>query len=987
MCFSISLGQSNLEVNTITTENGLHFRHVTSITQDDKGFMWFGTDQGITKYDGKAFTTFDSKKDNPNYIPNEQVSELIYQNSINTLWFVADYKLFSLNLNNLELIAFDSFDALKGEILDIALDKTNKLWLIKDNSTNYKHKIQDLIAYDGKSFKVIKTVERKSTGFTSIDVTNANNICWTTVNQGVMILDQKGNILQHKKLETYDWYGHTIHYGKSFFDSNNTHYYFSESDGGVDVYDDLEFKSRLVDTNKKIDYGIQGKDEGIWFSGDKELFYVNAQNEVIDYTANISEALDFTHINAIFLDFSDLLWLGTDNGLIKIKLQPQNFETILKINDKGWGRTFRDIFPLRNGFIGAMSESDIGIYKIDKNGYAMSLQLPSAKTYLKDARFFVSDTISNKAFTVTNYFVEVDFTNNSITRYNAFSPYLNETKPNPLIKLQDGTLLTGYMLSKLIRIQPEEKSYRPIFDNLPTKEYIVKALHQSKTNPDIVWVGTVSDGLFKVNLNGEIVDRYHVNSMPALSKNHIMSLTEIDDKLLVGTFGGGVCILDQSKNTIRVIDNKNGLADNNVVSIETHNNNEILASTYNGLSRIHLSTGDTYNYFEKDGISNNEFNYTSSFKSEDGYYYFGGMNGITKFSYENLSEERVLPALNFTQLEFFNQQKDTLIKLTSLGDSPIVLSPYDINLKVDWSVPDYFNNEDYSYYTILEGFENDWFYQGNTSSIRYNQLPAGDYILKVRGIDSNGNKSKAGLEIPIVVNQIFYKTWWFILLSILVIGAVVYGIFQYRLKQALAIERLRTKISSELHDDVGSMLTGIAMQTEMLEMQANNEVEKKKLNRLTTLSRNTIAHMRDFVWTIDSRKDKLENLIERMHEYAEEHLLPSGIQFEIKIDRYGLSKKLNPNCRRNLYLIFKEAITNVLKHSNAKNVVISISTKKGSCTFSIKDDGILKVDKTSTGQGLANMKMRSEEINAELQINTLNGFCIDVILPKNILLN
>lgn len=171
------------------------------------------------------------------------------------------------------------------------------------------------------------------------------------------------------------------------------------------------------------------------------------------------------------------------------------------------------------------------------------------------------------------------------------------------------------------------------------------------------------------------------------------------------------------------------------------------------------------------------FNYTSAHKSQNGEFYFGGLNGITQFSIENLSEKKVLPALNFTQLEVFNQQWDTLTQINRLSEKAVVLSPYDINLKVDWSVPDYFSKDNYNYYTMMKGFENQWFYQGNSSNILYNQLPAGEYTLKVKAVDIKGNKSKAGIEIPIIVNQIFYKTWWFITLAILGIAAMVYSFF------------------------------------------------------------------------------------------------------------------------------------------------------------------------------------------------------------------
>lgn len=142
--------------------------------------------------------------------------------------------------------------------------------------------------------------------------------------------------------------------------------------------------------------------------------------------------------------------------------------------------------------------------------------------------------------------------------------------------------------------------------------------------------------------------------------------------------------------------------------------------------------------------------------------------------------------------------------------------------------------------------------------------------------------------------------------------------------------------------------------------------------------------MRDFVWSIDSRKDRLEDLVERMHEYAEDCLLPAEIAYEITIEGTPLSKKLDLNCRRNLFLIYKEAVTNIVKHSNAKHVQVSIFNQKACCKFCIKDDGKLEAIKPSTGQGLANIKMRSEHINAELKFDATDGFSIELLLPQKL---
>ena len=155
----------------------------------------------------------------------------------------------------------------------------------------------------------------------------------------------------------------------------------------------------------------------------------------------------------------------------------------------------------------------------------------------------------------------------------------------------------------------------------------------------------------------------------------------------------------------------------------------------------------------------------------------------------------------------------------------------------------------------------------------------------------------------------------------LIITGIIYAGFKYRIEQALKVERLRVKISSDLHDDVGGILSGLAMQTEILELTTDEKV-KPKLKRIGELSRSAMSRMRDTVWAIDARKDKLENLIDRINEHAEETLTPKKISYQVKVENLNLITNIPTDIRQSLYLIIKEALTNTAKHSNGDHVEV-----------------------------------------------------------------
>jgi len=167
------------------------------------------------------------------------------------------------------------------------------------------------------------------------------------------------------------------------------------------------------------------------------------------------------------------------------------------------------------------------------------------------------------------------------------------------------------------------------------------------------------------------------------------------------------------------------------------------------------------------------------------------------------------------------------------------------------------------------------------------------------------------------------------------------------------------------------------MQSEILALTASQE-QQPKLQRISELSRNAMSKMRDTVWAIDSRKDKFKNLLDRIQDHAIETLELKNILFDLKIVDISLDKKLTTRIRQNLYLISKEAITNTAKHSNGDKLQITF-TKHGrtGIELTIHDNGNLKNKEIKTsGLGLSNIRMRSNEINAKLEINSDKGFLI-----------
>jgi len=985
--------QTLSQIEILTTEQGLSFRDVAALTQDSLGYMWFGTAQGLIKYDGYSFKLYNSDLNNPNFIDKELLTDhnTIYRDH-NFLWYAANNSLFKLNIKTDSIVAFNKTHGIKGDVIELHIDYKKQVWVVTDN--HWTSKKEETYQYlqkfdDNHSFEIIDSLRRGTREFTRLTSDRDNNLFWSTLTKGTLMYNENGKLLR----STYDLnisenVDEIYFRGTSFFDQKNRHYYFP-TNKGITRYNPINNNwETLLNEAISIHRAIEDTEGNIWFSGNSHLFKMDHLGNFTDFTETIQEHLAFTNISQLFVDDNGLLWIATDNGLLKLKIRPKVFKQLYRSDDKDWGNSMRSIFETEEGAILAMCELDKKLVAFDKQGELQrELELwgdyPKTKNPLHGARFFAMDANKEYVYTVNDDLVRIRLKDNQATIFSEFSSRVNVTGPNPIISLRDGRLLFGFTLAKLTLYNPETGESKLVFNNGGLKDILHFRFFLESKTPGIIWIGTVNDGLLKVNLNGTIEAHYHLNSNPPLNKNNIMVIHENEDESLwLGTFGGGLNLLIPNEKKVIVYDQAKGLANNNVVGILPYKKQYLLVSTYNGLSFFNTKTENFQNFFEEDGLSHYEFNYTSFFKDSHSNYYFGGMNGINRFNPKDLITDNQLNALRFTSLTRFNSESNEIQKtdLSYTTINPITISPYDQYFQLNWTIPNYFKNNGNQYFTKLEGFESTWFSQETNPYVRYNKLPAGNYVLNIKGADFSGAESKNILRIPIIVQSIFYKTWWFILLCALIVLAIIYGLFQFRVKQLLALEQLRTKISSDLHDNLGSMLSGLAMQSELLEANAKIE-NKSKLNKIATTSRDAISQMRDIVWSIDNRRERTSDLLERMEELAEELLFPKNISFHLEKNGLNLNKKLTISTKQHLFFIYKEAVTNILRHSDAKNVRVHFTNQNGFGKVIISDDGTIKKTNKSTGFGLVNMKLRAQKMNATISFIKESGFEIHLKLP------
>jgi ligand-binding sensor domain-containing protein len=280
----------------------------------------------------------------------------------------------------------------------------------------------------------------------------------------------------------------------------------------------------------------------------------------------------------------------------------------------------------------------------------------------------------------------------------------------------------------------------------------------------------------------------------------------------------------------------------------------------------------------------------------------------------------------------------------------------------------------------MEGYDHDWIMAGKGRDARYTNLPPGKYRF-VFQVSNRGIWLKKESSIWLIIRPFFWKTWWFISMVILFTGFILFSIYRYRVEELLRLERLRTRIATDLHDDIGSTLSSISILSDILTQQAESPKSAKMLGTIGLNAHKMLEKIDDIVWVVNPSNDKFQNLGLRIREFAIPLFESKNIGHEIRFDKKMNSLPLPMEVRRNIYLIAKEAINNSIKYSECRRVTINFRKGDPGLIMEMSDDGKgFNPDALTSRNGIKNMKLRASQINSVIEIKSATGKGTQIIL-------
>jgi ligand-binding sensor domain-containing protein/signal transduction histidine kinase len=496
-----------------------------------------------------------------------------------------------------------------------------------------------------------------------------------------------------------------------------------------------------------------------------------------------------------------------------------------------------------------------------------------------------------------------------------------------------------------------------------------------------IWMGLYIGGLYRYNGH----EFKYFEKSDGVPSGRVLALLSEESGIWIGSSGGLGRIVSSNDEKLRVevYDTARGMASNSIFCIISDREGRIYAATAKGIDRLEPKTGHVRHFSSANGLAHGEFR--SALRDRNGLLWFATTQGLSRLiptSDQPVARPRIL----ITDLRIGGAS----YPVSPVGDehiSRLQLKPSENQIQVDFVGIDYEPGDILRYAYKLEGADSDWGPPRTQHAVNYAALSGGRYRFLVKAVNSDAMESAVPAEIDFIVLPPVWRRWWFEGLIIALAFAGVFAAHRYRLAQAVNLERIRTTIATDLHDDIGASLAQIAILSEVARVNANGQGRPgEPLERVATLARELVDSMGDIVWSIRSDVPGMESLVRRMREFAIDLLSNHGIGFEMRSTSPLDNKvELSLQARRQVFLIFKECIHNAARHSHCTAVITELKITNREAVLTIKDNGtgLRPEERTPGGTGISNMQRRSQQLGGRMDLtsNPGEGCCIAIHFP------
>ena len=966
LCFGVCLQllAQQFSIRKYTAVDGLPQSEVRAIAEDQNGYLWIATQGGgLARFDGREFhvyTTLDGLLSN--------IVTTLFIDNKNTIWMA----------HPRGITQFDGrhFKRYQQPFLETGSRRIRRIF--QQNDSIY------FVTHPG----VIGKIFNDSVYYWSRNVVPNKNVFFTHVRPGKSIvhymsdssfvysLGSRQGKISHKNI-----FGRTLNVFTAGHD--------------VMVKSDLGYFKIDMTNQKFISTKIPITRHIIYFDSTSNTYWTREGNKLMKeriHNDQVTTELvyDGAEISQIMPDGEGNMWIASmGDGLIRHYIQDfskcssDRMKMVMSIAQDHQGDMW--IGSANNG-LWRMHQGKIEAYPIPNTSDGVS----SIKVTTAGEVYAAYRTGLGNYKRRTN---EITWLNRSD---GLSSSYISSIEPDNKGGLWVGTNMGGLNYY-------DGKTFTLLNDDAGIKNKSITAL-KFMTVTETLFIGT-DYGVYEYKSN----DKVQVIRFPEFDNTSILSLNSYQDSLLLVASGGaGFAVYNPKSRKRRVYMPKDGFPSGFVFFVAADEGNRIWLGTVNGISRILLNAkGDIIEnryYGFDNGLTGIESNQNAFYFGEKAKY-FGLIDGLYEFNDLNTEQFKSYPT-HLTAVEVL-QQVDMANNYTKKSEGffkvPASLSlPHTANqLTFHFNKVDKRNPQSVQYKYRLEGFDKSWSHPTKLGEVTYGNLPSGQYTFKILATQKDGSWESIPLTYNFTIQTPFYRTEWFIILMVLLcIAGILFGImyrFRSRVAKVMEIERirqreqeiLRKEIARDFHDEMGNQLTRIINYVSLLKLSSNGHTQEngnglgELFNKVELSAKNLYTGTRDFIWAIDPLNDELSQLFIHLRDFGVKLFEEKNINFRA-FNQVRDSVRLPYGFSREANLVFKEAMTNAFKHSQANNVTLTLLKVDEQFCVELTDDGVGFSYSTITMNGLKNIRGRADKIKASLLIQGGPGVGTKVVLKFGI---
>lgn len=966
--FAFGDSQSNYYFRNFEVEDGLSQNMVYAILQDQQGFMWFGTQDGLNRYDGETFKIYKKSTNDPHAIESNAIFSLM-QDQHGIIWVGT---LNGVSLYNPIYDRFTHFDSktsdgqnIDGIIREIKEDNDGNIWLVDSNkgifcfSTDKKLRLYSITSNrTGNQISVRKIV-----------FDNFGNLWIATDQDGIYQLNIKTGEISQYLFED----NHVISPIYDLYLLNAETLLIGTQNKGVQVFSlTTHAFSPLYETGLDgkplfVRHIFRDESENLWFGTESGVYIYNLQTKKIislKHVYNDPYSISDNAIYSLYQDRQGGMWIGTYFGGVNYftesYAQFEKFYPLKGVNSIS-GKCISEFCQddQQNIWIGT---EDAGLNRFNPRERKFEQRFVPASNI--HALLLENDKLWVGTFSAGLYVLDTKTLKIISHKTSTGNTSLNSNDIYSIYRDYSGTMWIGTTLGLNIY---DEKSdiFKPV-----EKQTINSQVNDIlEDNKNILWFATLGDGLFSYD---KLRNKW-TNYKSPIEKDNVKGemitclMEDHDHQVWIGTEGAGLCMYDRNSNSFtNKYSTENGLPNDVIYKLIEDDSGNLWGSTNKGIFKLNPRNGKINSYTYYDGLPGNQFNYKSGFKTKDGKIYFGLTKGFISF-YPGQIQTFLPPApIVISNFQVFNKDvvpgaKDSILRRSIIYTKELNL-PYNRSFfSLGFSVLNYASSKKYLYAYMLEGRDRDWIYTSQLNRVTYSNLSPGQYIfsLKISNGNEGGNNDVTSLKINILPP--FYRTniayvAYFLSLIILIVFSL--RTYTKRLKQRnkTALASLEDRKERELYQAKIEFFTNITheIRTPLSLIKTPLEEVMKKLNHndpnwenLSITQRNTDRLLKLVNELLDFRKAESKGLklnilnVEIISIIKEtiSRFIPSahlkGIKIESALEESEFYADVDPEI---FTKIISNIINNALKHAET-TIQIHLSKSEDKFSIAIANDG------------------------------------------------